>query len=242
MPEAVSAQHFTAPVHGEQSSAEMENVMRHGKKLMAVLMSMTMFAGLVAGAGGIEARAEEQRVYEEKYDKVFEDFNREDISDTVKLSSDAKDSGKSYLEVKYGPETPNPDDAIYKQAVPGEAGRGNLVIIMRSPDGSASLDDIILGTRYNDSFPVYGKTLSELSDANLDELPELTDEYQKYVINFANSYEDTEVYEGSDVQVNSGIMVGFHRIPRKEQKAHWKSAEFISQRMTVTTPKPQEPC
>lgn len=183
--------------------------MKKGKRIMAAVIGAVMLAGMCAGAGRVSAKAEE-RVYQEKYDAVFEDFDREDISDTVSLTGDAADSGKAFLEVTYGDETMSADDAIYKQAVPGEAGRGNLVIIMRSPDKSASLEDLILGTRYNDSFPVYAKSLAELNDVNLDGLPELTEEYQKYVINFANSYEDSEVYEGSSIQVNSGIMVGFH--------------------------------
>ncbi len=184
--------------------------MKKSKRFQAIAACVVLAAGLFSAAGGVQARAAQERVYQEKYDTVFEDFDREDISDAVSFSGNVQDSGKSYLEVAYGEKTTSPDDAIYKQAVPGDAGRGNLVIIMRSPDGSASIDDIILGTRYNDSFPVYGKALSELGDANLDPLPELTGEYQKYIINFSNSYEDDEVYEGSDVQVNSGVMVGFH--------------------------------
>ena len=164
-----------------------------------------------------KAGAEEAREFNPKYDAVFEDFDREDISDTVSHTGNVDFGEKAYLSVTFTDEdSGNPDDAIFKQGQPGaDQGAGNIVLVMRAPHGDVELSDIILGTRYSDSYQVYGKSFSELVDADMSELPELTANWQKYIINFANSYEDDEVYldtsgNPSNVRVNSGSILGLH--------------------------------
>ena len=182
------------------------------KKVFAIVLACALAMLLVPKAG-----AEEAREFNPKYDAVFEDFDREDISDTVSHTGNVDFGEKAYLSVTFTDEdSGNPDDAIFKQGQPGaDQGAGNIVLVMRAPHGDVELSDIILGTRYSDSYQVYGKSFSELVDADMSELPELTANWQKYIINFANSYEDDEVYldtsgNPSNVRVNSGSILGLH--------------------------------
>jgi len=176
-----------------------------------------VLAGMMALLFVPKAKAEtEAREFNEKYDAVFEDFAREDISDTVTALGDVDLGEKAYLSVTFtDADSGTPDDAIFKQGQPGDQGVGNIVLIMRSPDADVTLDELILGTRYSDNHQVYAKSFSELVNGDLEDLPELTGEWQKYIINFANSYEDDEVYKdasgnATSVKVNAGQIVGLH--------------------------------
>ncbi|HRU84743.1 MAG TPA: hypothetical protein P5058_05190 [Eubacteriales bacterium] len=192
----------------------MEKIKKGSMLLAAFLVILTM-ASCAAGLASAQNEPLE-RVFNPKYDMVFEDFDRADLGTGVTVNENVADSGKAYLAVEYGEETTTPDDAIYKQALPGDtASRGNLVIVMKSSDLSGKLSELVLGTRRNDNYKVYTKTFDALADPVLDALPELTAEYQKYIINFANSYEDSEVYLNpddtpSEVKVNSGLLLGIH--------------------------------
>ncbi|MGI6768859.1 MAG: hypothetical protein ACOX43_07260 [Bacilli bacterium] len=158
----------------------------------------------------------EEREFNPKYDAVFEDFDRADISDTVNSTGDVDLGEKPYLSVTFTAEdSGNPEDAIFKQGQSGETGVGNIVLIMRAPSGDVSLDELVLGTRYSDNHQVYGKSFADLVDGNLDALPALSAEWQKYIVNFANSYEDDEVYldksgNPTTAKVNSGSILGMH--------------------------------
>lgn len=183
------------------------------KRLPILILVLTLvFALGTTAALTAYADMDEDRVFFPKYDTMFEDFDREDVSDTVSYTGDVEVGEKAYLRVVFQDgSTDSQGDAIYKQGHDnGGANRGNLVIIMRSPDLSASISDMLLTTRFDDTpGNLYEKAFTAMFDGDAMALPELTDEYQKYIINFANSYENDEKY-GNAISVNGGVMNGIH--------------------------------
>ncbi len=188
--------------------------MKKTTRLLLAGISASAIAGLCA-LGGVSALAE-KRDFTEKYDKVFEDFARADISDTTTGNDKAGLGEKAYLSVEFdAANSGTPDGPIFKQGQPGDTGVGNIVLLMRAPKGDVTLDELVLGTRYSDNHLIYSKPLSELCDGDAGSLPALTTTWQKYILNFANSYEDAEVYKNNDgtdstVKVNDGKIVGMH--------------------------------
>lgn len=184
------------------------------KKLSVCVLAFMVLAVAAVSVSAGSAYALD-RDYNAKYDSVFEDFDRADISDTVTATGTPDLGEKPYLSVDFTAENSgSPDDSIFKQGQNGENGVGNIVLIMRAPDGDVTLAELMLGTRYGDDYQVYGKSLADLADGDGEALPALTTEWQKYIINFANSYEDDEVYSdvngATNIKVNTGSILGFH--------------------------------
>ncbi len=193
------------------------------KSIKKMLFSaLTVVAIGVAGVGTAamaSAENESLREFNAKYDTLIADYNVADLS-SVTVSGDADLGEKPFLRVGYTQGVSvSPDDAIYKQGTPaGEQGAKNLVLTMRAPNGDVELSELYLGARYNDSTPIYAKTLDNMLDPDGENLPALTDEWQKYVISFTASYEDEEVFEGTDIKLNAGTILGFHLYAGQEEE------------------------
>jgi PKD domain. len=152
------------------------------------------------------------RAFSAKYDRMFENFDRTDFTDLTLTGGASVAPTHPYLHASFEDgTTDSPDHALYKEGQPdNDAARGNLVIIMRSPDGSAALSELMLGIRRSDTAGVYSKAFTGLRDGTGASLPALTSNFQKYIISFSNSYEDTEVFPGNGEKVNEGMAQGIH--------------------------------
>lgn len=185
--------------------------------LLAVLIACLCLAMVNMFARADEDEEAAEREFNSKYDKLFEDFDREDITDTVSVTGDADTGEKAYLHVEFdSAASGSADNAIFKEGLDRTDSKTTaIVFIVRSPDSSVTLDDLVLGIRYGDSYQVYAKTLSELYDGEASGLSEIGTEWTKLTISITNSYEDDEVFlstdgEASQIKVNSGSFVGIH--------------------------------
>lgn len=176
--------------------------MKTRQKLLLTALSaalvVTMTSGLTLTALADEATKDHE--FDAKTDVVFEDFDRENISDTVKAEGDHADLGeKPYLHVEYtAGKSATPADAIYKQgsgSLAEVSSGGTIALKMRAPKGDVELSEIKFGVRGVDNdAAVLAKTLDELTDSESEQLPELTTDWQEYKISFATSYEDSDIY------------------------------------------------
>ena len=142
--------------------------------------------------------------YNAKNDIVFEDFNREDISDTVSGDETVLAGEKPYLTVTYQALTADSATSdrisqIYKQGSSQLAkvkDGGTITIRMRAPEGDVTLSELNLGLRGidNDSL-IYAKGFDQLLTGSGSALPKLTTEWQDYEISFETSYDSaTDIY------------------------------------------------
>ncbi len=168
------------------------------KIFYALLTAALMVSSTVVSSTVFADEAAKDYEYNAKNDVIFEDFNREDISDTVSGSETALAGEKPYLIVTY--EALAADSAasdrisqIYKQGSSQLAkvkDGGTINIRMRAPEGDVTLSELNLGVRGidNDSL-VYAKGFDQLLNGSGEALPELTDEWQDYEISFETSYD-----------------------------------------------------
>ncbi len=175
---------------------------------VVVIMAVCLSFGMTMGVAFAE-----NRVFDDRFDSSFEEFG--DL--TGDITATGMTLEKPYLHVEFtAADSGTADDPIFKEGKGMDsASVVNIVFEMRAPKGDVTLDELMYGSRYGDQHQVYSKPLSELKDANGDDLPALTTEWQKYVINYALSYEDEEVYNNTDGtpsenKVNDGRIVGVH--------------------------------
>ena len=199
--------------------------MKYSRKFLVAALSVMMASSLTAGVA-LAASADEatkDHVFDSRNDVVFEDFDRADISDTVTADADGVDIGeKPYLSVTYDAITADTAVAdkvsqIFKQGSGSLAtvasGGGTITLRMRAPEGDVSLSELNFGVRSpsaDSDSAVYARGFDELFDADGESLPELTTEWQDYVISFSTSYESDEVYPGTDFAVTAVDLAAIH--------------------------------
>lgn len=199
------------------------------KKLATVLLlACSMLLGFGAFSKAQAASIEEApvrdgdkylgREYNEQFDRMFDNFERATLASTegtglwwaegVKADLTERDG---YLHVNYN-ETLGPvkDNPIYKAA----SGANNegvypyLVFVMK---GTGSINDLILSFRYDDNHNDIDVPFTELLDPDLVTLPELTEEYQVYIIDILNTLDGMQYVKEGETPIDAGsAMVGFH--------------------------------
>ncbi len=193
--------------------------MKTRQKILLTALSAALVATMTSGLTltALADQTTEGHEFDAKTDVVFEDFDRETITDTVKdVSRTGADIGeKPYLHVKYtAGKSTTPGDAIYKQgsgSLNEVSSGGTITLKMRAPEGDVDLSEIIFGVRGVDNdAAVLGKTLEELLDSQNNPLPALTDEWQDYEISFATSYEDTDLYPTTQSSVPGTPLLAIH--------------------------------
>lgn len=176
--------------------------MKTRQKILLTALSAALIATMTSGLTltALADEATKDHEFDAKTDVVFEDFDRETISDTVKAEGDHADLGeKPYLRVKYtAGNSTTPGDAIYKQgsgSLAEVSSGGTITLKMRAPEGDVKLSEIKFGVRGVDNdAAVLAKTLDQLTDSDSESLPELTAQWQEYEISFATSYENSDIY------------------------------------------------
>lgn len=187
------------------------------KKLYRTLSALLAAALTICAATAFADEAAKDYEYNAKNDVIFEDFNRDDISDTVLGNDTVLVGEKPYLSVTY--EALTADSAasdrisqIYKQGSSQLAkvkDEGTITLRMRAPEGDVTLSELNLGLRGIDSDAlVYAKGFDQLLNSSNAALPELTSEWQDYEVSFAASYDPaTDVYpKNSDSDTDTPVV------------------------------------
>lgn len=184
-------------------------------------LAVTFTTGLAMTAFADEATKDHE--FSSKQDLVFEDFDRADISDTVKVTSvDGVNTGVSpYLHVEFEAvtaETPAADrvSQIYKNgsgsiANISSVSGGTITVRMRAPEGNLKLSQLYFGVRgagNNDDSLVVAKTFMAVTGAEEDEA--ISNTWANYEIVFASAFEDSDVYDGTNTAVTSTDLEGIH--------------------------------
>ncbi|MDE7439364.1 MAG: hypothetical protein K2N23_02515 [Clostridia bacterium] len=191
--------------------------MKKNKKLLLAALSATlvMSASSAVALTAFADTATKDHEFSGKYDAVFEDFDRADISNTVKTEGTGVKTGeKPYLHVEYTGKSTTPADAIYKQgsgSIANVKDGGTITLEMRAPKNDVDLSEIMFGIRGVDSdAAVFAKPLSDLTDSGGESLPDITDEWRTFEISFATSYEKTDVYPTSTDAVTDTPLLAIH--------------------------------
>lgn len=155
------------------------------------------------------------RSYDERFDKIVEDFSGETPNGTTTGSlhdgvlREVVDSNLTSFQN-------SPDAAIFKMAsstFEGDKtilGQSSLGFKMRVIEGKLPIEDLVLGIRGGDGIPVYPVSLKDAIDSDGEKLPELTDEFQDIMIDIGASVDDENaVFEGTETKVLTGG-IGFH--------------------------------
>jgi len=158
------------------------------------------------------------RAYNGLFDKTLDDFS----GATATGTGTGVYLGAPYLLVKLDPTAEFPGttsgDPIYKYATGTYAIEDSYQIgfRMKLVAGSLPLNKLKLGLRGGDAWNVYELPFSTLQNGDAEALPELTTEYQDYVVDLNNSIaDDTVEYTLSGTSTLSGTRVlskvlGFH--------------------------------
>jgi hypothetical protein len=166
------------------------------------------------------------REFNPDFDKLFDNFERATLDGVTGTglwwafneSSDVKLTERiSYLEANYSTTVGISKDApIYKVASPSNTSGSYdyLVLIMKGTNG-AKIEDLVMSFRYDDNYEDLDVNFTDLVDPDTDFLPELTNEYQVYIINLADSL-DGKVFnrlsgkQGPETIDASKSLAGFH--------------------------------
>lgn len=166
------------------------------------------------------------REFNADFDLMFDDFTRSALNatDEAKLwwannfETDVDLTSRiSYLQADYSTELGTTYDApIYKVASPSNTeGAYNYLVFEMSGVNNASIEDLILSFRFNDNYEDLEVDFTELFGPDLTPMPELTEDYQIYIISLADSL-DGKVFtkipgkEGEE-QIDAGKnLAGFH--------------------------------
>lgn len=172
------------------------------------------------------------REFNADFDLMFDDFERSALG----AVSEAKlwwannfetdvdlTSRISYLQADYSTEHGTTYDApIYKVASPSNTeGAYNYLVFEMSGTNNASIDDLILSFRFNDNYLDLEVNFADLLGPDLTPMPEVTEEYQIYIISLADSL-DGKVYqkiagrEGPETIEAGNSLSGFHFISKNE--------------------------
>ena len=214
--------------------------MRKGNgKVWAWVLALALTAGLgpqQASAAATDRAPVRQggvytgRAFDPRFDQMFDDFTRPiltAVEGTGLLWATAEGSDvrlterDGFLRAAYSTTLGTTKDApIYKVASPSntQGAYDFLVLVMRGSQG-ASIEDLILSFRYDDNYADIDVDFVDLFDPDFEPLPELTDEYQVYVIDLANSL-DGRVFQrlpgryGPETLPADRRLAGFHLMAR----------------------------
>lgn len=163
------------------------------------------------------------RSYDERFDKIVEDFSGETPSGTTTgtlhngVLREVVDSNLTSFQN-------SSDAAIFKMAsstFEGDKtilGQSSVGFKMRVIEGKLPIKDLILGIRGGDGIPVYPVSLSNAIDPDGEKLPELTNEFQDILIDVGASVNDENaVYEGTTTNVLTNA-IGFHLYVKGDAK------------------------
>lgn len=168
---------------------------------------------------GVSAEAE-LRDFDERFDAPVEDFSGENLAG---VTDGVRHNG--YLRALVDSQSDNfpktTDGAIYKAASGTyEAmgfGANGIGFRMRVSRGKVALANLRLELRGGDGFQTYQIQLSEARNSDNEALPELSGEFQDFLINPGQTIEDeTTVYknlDGTDSETAVlGMILGFHLV------------------------------
>lgn len=163
------------------------------------------------------------RDYDERFDKMVEDFSGESlkgVTDATRHNSFLREVVDSNLDNFQN----SPDAAIFKMASGTYDGDKTLLgssivhLSMRVTEGKLPLKDLIFAIRPSDdnSGHVYEMNLAEVANEEGEKNPELTNEFQDISIDVGNSIEDANtVFPGTTLKVLESA-VGFHLYVKKD--------------------------
>lgn len=198
---------------------------------LVLFISVLLFGAATVHAANIqEAPVRDEkaylgRVYSADYDKMFDNFERATLDSVSEIGlwwAATDDTATSltdrdgYLHVNYGSGAGETlDNPVYKAACAAntEGAYPYLVFAMR---GTAKLEDLVLAFRYNDSYQDLYVDFTALVDPDMDAFPEITSEYQLYIIDILNSLDGLDyTLAGSETTMPAGAaMVGFHLLSK----------------------------
>ncbi len=168
------------------------------RKITLILLALLLALSLTA------AQAETvTRTFDASLDRMMEDFS---------IEADAVEP--AYLSVSFDDNCKTADEAVYKAAsagLEGQSGIENITLVLR---GDAKLSDLLFGFRMNDTTPVKFVEFEELLDPDYEPMPELTADWQTYMINLLAldaTYDDGSI-------VKPGAICGFHIVAKDGAK------------------------
>lgn len=203
-------------------------------KLWALLLIVTvgLLAAVAPGAAQIQTAPVRSdgvyvgRIFDPGFDKLFDDFDRPILQAvegtglwwaTTEGTDVRLTERDGYLRAVYSTTLGTTKDApIYKAASPAntQGAYDFLVLVMRGSAG-ASIEDLILSFRYDDNYADIDVDFVDLYDPDFEPLPELTGEWQVYIIDLVNSL-DERVFErlpdrfGPETIPAGRSIAGFH--------------------------------
>lgn len=171
-------------------------------------------------AYGKVASAAEQRKFDERFDAMVDDFSGDALAGTT---DGVRHNGflRALVDNNVEPFPKTADAAIYKVASGSyEAmnfGANGIGFRMRVSRGKLALKNLRLELRGDDAFQTYPIQLVDARDSDNEALPELTGEFQDFLINPGQSIEDENtVYKNVDGTDSSttvlGKILGFHLV------------------------------
>ncbi|MCH4228792.1 MAG: hypothetical protein LKF75_03740 [Bacilli bacterium] len=158
------------------------------------------------------------RDYDKRFDEEVEDFSTATLagSSTVNVHNGFL---RSVVDSNLDSFSKDAGSAIYKVAAGTfeamNLGTNGIGFRMRVKEGKLSLSNLVLELRGDDAFKTYPIQLSAAKDGDGEALPELTSEYQDFIINPGQTIEDADtVYTNTDGTASStkvlDKIVGFH--------------------------------
>ena len=169
----------------------------------------------------------EQRAFDERFDTMLDDFS----GATIRGQTDGV-RHEGFLRAQVDSELDNfpnsTDGAIYKAASGTyEAmnfGANGIGFRMRVSQGKVSLANLRLELRGGDAFKTYVIQLADARNSDNEALPELSEEYQDFLINPGQTIEDENtVYENVDGTASEttvlGTILGFHLVANNVEVA-----------------------
>lgn len=196
--------------------------MKKSKKILLTAFSATLVTTLTSGLAltAFADEATKDYVYDGKYDVVYEDFDRADISDSVSTTTpNAVDLGETpHLHVEFAAleaDTPIGEKVgqIYKNGSGSitNVSKGSLTVRMRAPDGNVNLSDLYLGLRgagNNSDDALVSKTFDVVTGSEA--TATVSAEWANYTVNFAQVYEDDDKYPMTNTSVTDTNLEAIH--------------------------------
>lgn len=164
------------------------------------------------------------REFSSDFDRMFDNFERATMeaaseaglwwaaseSETKAVFTDRD----GVLHVAYGPEATTADAAVYKAAANANS-EGSYPYLVFTMKGTGSINDLELMFRYDDNHDLINMPFDTLVDPDGEKMPELTNEYQQYIINIADSLDDKEYTREGETTIPAGTsMAGFHLVSK----------------------------
>lgn len=165
------------------------------------------------------------REYSKDFDRMFDNFERAtmDAASEAGLWWAASESEvkatfterTGVLHVEYSDASTTSDASIYK-AASGANSVGTYSYLVFKMKGTGSINDLDLLFRYDDHHDLIRVSFNEIVDPDGETFPELTDEYQLYIVNIADTLDGLEYTREGETTVPAGTaMAGFHLVSKE---------------------------